>query len=123
MPACARCGKQFSGFSFGSTVPTECRECRRAFPRTVAHGPSDAPVTVAGDELLLLGGDPPLVTRAIIANPEWTMVEVADINLYSHWHRPHSAQYVVSLEPWPGAGAADGLESFSAHLHRFWPCG
>lgn len=67
MPACARCGKQFSGFSFGSTVPTECRECRRAFPRTVAHGPSDAPVTVAGDELLLLGGDPPLVTRAIIA--------------------------------------------------------
>jgi rhomboid protease GluP len=29
MPACARCGKQFSGFSFGSSAPTECRECRR----------------------------------------------------------------------------------------------
>ena len=29
MPACARCGKQFSGFPFGSEAPTECRECRR----------------------------------------------------------------------------------------------
>jgi rhomboid protease GluP len=58
MPACLRCGKEFSGFSFGSTVPTECRECRRAFPQATVQAPN---------EFLLLGGSPPFVTRAIIA--------------------------------------------------------
>jgi rhomboid protease GluP len=67
MPACARWGKKFSGFSFGSTAPTECRECRRAFPQIAAQRSSSTPVALTGDELLLLGGDPPVVTRAIIA--------------------------------------------------------
>ncbi len=67
MPACARCGKQFSGFSFGSEAPTECRECRRAFPRAILQQSPNNRVAVAGDELLLLGGSPPFVTRAIIA--------------------------------------------------------
>ena len=58
MPACLRCGKEFSGFSFGSSVPTECRECRRAFPQATVQAPN---------EFLLLGGSPPFVTRAIIA--------------------------------------------------------
>jgi len=30
MPVCTNCGKRFSGFSFGSTVATECRDCRKA---------------------------------------------------------------------------------------------
>lgn len=67
MPACARCGKQFSGFSFGSAVPTECRDCRRAFPKAIVQQPPNTPIALAGDEFLLLGGSPPFVTRAIIA--------------------------------------------------------
>ena len=67
MPACARCGKQFSGFSFGSEAPTECRECRRAFPQAVVQASPNTPVALKGDELLLLGGSPPFVTRGIIA--------------------------------------------------------
>jgi membrane associated rhomboid family serine protease len=30
MPTCPTCGKSFSGFSFGSSVATECRDCRKA---------------------------------------------------------------------------------------------
>ncbi len=67
MPACARCGKQFSGFSFGSAVPTECRECRRAFPQAIVQQSPNTRVARAGDELLLLGGSPPFVTYAIFA--------------------------------------------------------
>jgi len=29
MPNCPRCGQEFSGFSFGSTVATECKDCRK----------------------------------------------------------------------------------------------
>jgi membrane associated rhomboid family serine protease len=29
MPNCPKCGKEFSGFSFGSTVATECKDCRK----------------------------------------------------------------------------------------------
>jgi membrane associated rhomboid family serine protease len=29
MPNCPKCGQEFSGFSFGSTVATECRDCRK----------------------------------------------------------------------------------------------
>ena len=66
MPACTRCGKQFSGFSFGSSAPSECRECRRAFPQTTAQQSTNISRAPATDELLLLGGSPPFVTRAII---------------------------------------------------------
>jgi len=29
MPICPRCGNEFSGFSFGSTPATECKDCRK----------------------------------------------------------------------------------------------
>jgi membrane associated rhomboid family serine protease len=35
MPICPQCGKEFSGFSFGSNPATECKDCREAKAATV----------------------------------------------------------------------------------------
>jgi membrane associated rhomboid family serine protease len=45
MPICPRCGKEFSGFSFGSSIATECRDCRKSNPESIASAaatPADA---------------------------------------------------------------------------------
>ncbi len=59
MPTCPSCGKEFSGFSFGSRVPTECRDCAKAkAPAAVVSGASVAGVASASL---------PIVTCTIIA--------------------------------------------------------
>jgi len=67
MPTCPRCGRQFSGFSFGSNPAAECRECRRMPPQGAAQPSENSPSPATTDEIVLLGGDPPVVTRGIIA--------------------------------------------------------
>lgn len=66
MPTCPHCGKQYSGFSFGSNPAQECRECRRTLPQVVNEPPVSPPSSATTDEFVLLGGDPPVVTRAIV---------------------------------------------------------
>jgi membrane associated rhomboid family serine protease len=40
MPICPQCGKDFSGFSFGSNPATECKDCRKAKTQAAALNPS-----------------------------------------------------------------------------------
>jgi len=67
MPACARCGKQFSGFSFGSSAPTECRECRRAREQMAVAGPNSPATATPSDLAAAQSFGRPLVTLTLIA--------------------------------------------------------
>ena len=65
MPVCQRCGKEFSGFSFGRTPAAECQKCRKSDPQAAAiRRPKP---DVRSEELVLPHGGPPVVTSAIIA--------------------------------------------------------
>src|SRR5271170_2103751 len=63
MPTCPSCGKSFSGFSIGSNVAAECRECRAASAatNTIIQEPR------AQNSFWSLIRTLPLVTRTIIA--------------------------------------------------------
>jgi membrane associated rhomboid family serine protease len=43
MALCPQCGKEFSGFSFGSSPATECSDCRKAKARAAEVAGSNAP--------------------------------------------------------------------------------
>jgi rhomboid protease GluP len=66
MPACARCGKQFSGFSFGSEAPTECRECRRTRRQIGAVELNSQAAAKPTDRALAQSAGRPVVTLALI---------------------------------------------------------
>jgi rhomboid protease GluP len=64
MPICPRCGKEFSGFSFGSNPPIECRGCRKAQPQSSTRPGAQLSTE---ERLLLRTGSFPVVTRTIVA--------------------------------------------------------
>jgi len=47
LPGCPQCGKEFSGFSFGSNPATECKDCRKAAVATAASVSSGIKFTPA----------------------------------------------------------------------------
>jgi membrane associated rhomboid family serine protease len=65
MPICPSCGRNFSGFSFGANVATECADCRKvraeATAARTAEVVSQVPTSVVGRRPL------PIVTLWIIA--------------------------------------------------------
>jgi membrane associated rhomboid family serine protease len=65
MPTCPSCGKSFSGFSIGSNVAAECRECRAAKEGTAANTIVQQPR--AHNTFWSLIRTIPPVTRTIIA--------------------------------------------------------
>lgn len=65
MPVCPRCGKEFSGFSFGRAPAAECPDCRKSNPQAAAIRRPKPDALSA--ELVLQYGSPPVVTGAMIA--------------------------------------------------------
>jgi hypothetical protein len=63
MPICPQCGKEFSGFSFGSNPATECKDCRKAKAQTAVLSPP--PET--GASTAASAGFTPVVTLTLIA--------------------------------------------------------
>jgi membrane associated rhomboid family serine protease len=63
MPICPQCGKDFSGFSFGSNAATECKDCRKAKPQAgVLNASLEADSSVA-----MSASFTPVVTLSLIA--------------------------------------------------------
>jgi membrane associated rhomboid family serine protease len=62
MPICPQCGKEFSGFSFGSNASTECKDCRKAKAQAAALNPSLA----AESSVAMSASFTPVVTLTLI---------------------------------------------------------
>jgi rhomboid protease GluP len=67
MAVCARCGRDFSSFSFGSNPPTECRACRQARKLELVTHPEPATSNQPAVPAPAAAPFRPTVTLAIIA--------------------------------------------------------
>lgn len=63
MPICPQCGKEFSGFSFGSNPATKCKDCRKA----TAQAAVLSPPLETGASAAVSAGFTPVVTLTLIA--------------------------------------------------------
>jgi rhomboid protease GluP len=66
VPVCPTCGKSFSGFSFGSDVATECRDCRKKKAGGVDARITDASAASSSREGSVRGAARPVITLTII---------------------------------------------------------
>ncbi len=66
MPVCPGCGQRFSGFSLGSKVATECRQCRKTKAQAQVSAVADASVIAAPKQRAARRGPLPVVTLTLI---------------------------------------------------------